>query len=152
GGSLEAPNIFSVTDSDLASITASTLKIGSMRFSGGIVLQNNLDISGSGAGGYDLILANREGLSYKGYNIALGTRNLTTYLFGGTLNNAVHDLDLGFVFSGTEAVLSGSQFTGTAGGNIVLLPDPVVTLGMPVTLSAGIGSEGGDVRLGVLDL
>ena len=90
---------FQVTSAELGQITAAVLAIGDINKTGGITVDGNINVSGSGAGAYGLVFWTAGNYVATGQTITLGTTTSLTV-------NAQGNVNTGTV---TVAILPASQ-------------------------------------------
>jgi hypothetical protein len=119
--------VFDVNASELSKITAGTLVIGDKLNTAGLVIQDNMNVSGTGAGDFDLTFRNGGNYTATGILINLGDRSLDVSVDGnvssGTISANLGDIKL-------------------AGGNGITVAGDLTTTGN-VTLNTSTDGNGG---------
>jgi hypothetical protein len=121
------PGSFNVISGVLNAITATTVQVGLESRGGGLTLGANVNMSGTGAGKFNLDLRNAGALNLNGFNFTMGSHDLT--LAFGTLPSTLNPTGTGVLTLqqvGASLTLSNVNYTGL-----------IVVDATTLTLSAG---------------
>jgi YVTN family beta-propeller protein len=136
GATSSAP--FFVSDSMLASVTSGTLAVGSTSFTGGFTVANSINVSGSGAGAYNLVFNNGGNYSANGQTITLGSKSLTVNALGSVDTGSIHSGDSTVSMNGGAGVtISNTVTQGSSGSFSVTTTNGAITINNGVTITAG---------------
>jgi hypothetical protein len=138
---------FNVTSANLNAITASTLTIGSTGVAGGMTIAGAVNVSGSGAGAFNLALNNGGNYTGAGQTITLGSKTLNVSAVGTVNTGNVAGVDAVVTMQGTAGLTvsgTGVQLTGTsssasltAGGSSTLAVNNGANVSSNATTLAG---------------
>jgi hypothetical protein len=110
--------VFDVNASELSRITAGTLVIGDKQNTAGLVIQDNMNVSGTGAGNFDLTFRSGGNYTATSISINLGDRSLDVSVDGsissGTVSANLGDIKL----AGDNGIILAGDLTTT--GNVTL--------------------------------
>ncbi|MBY0451295.1 MAG: filamentous hemagglutinin N-terminal domain-containing protein [Cyanobacteria bacterium] len=99
---------FDITTTEQGLITAGTVSLGNASHTSGINLINSLNVTGTGAGRYNLVFNNAGTYSSTGTTLTLGTHTVTVNATGGLTSGTV------------TGSAGGSSISYTTGGNLTL--------------------------------
>lgn len=127
---------FNVTAAMLQSVSADTVVIGSNSLTGGIVVADDMDISGGGGAGFNLVFHNQGDFSGSGSTMTLGDKSFTVDIFGAVTPSlgTVRGGEANVVVS-AAAITVASPISVTGAGTIKLQ----TLLSGQATLGADVG-------------
>ncbi|GEM_PF-2147000 len=120
GGASGPAGSFAITNAALGAITTTGLIVGNSGLTGGVILAGAVDVSGSGAGAYDLTFNNQGTFNGNGQTIALGDRSLTINAGSSVTTGGIAGNNATVSVTGTALTLAGSINLGGASSTATL--------------------------------